>query len=156
MGRADMCQTGKYRERGIKGLDGFQTEFVVDKQRCIIRVPATLESVGVLMEALSNCRESHRRSASRADRALSGSRRDSGLAFWTPVLSGRIRVGGTVGGMVLRLRGEVYGLDVVDPASARPAKPAACRYIIRSGIFHRTREIQCMMSRLPPPSSPES
>ncbi|HXE61648.1 MAG TPA: alcohol dehydrogenase catalytic domain-containing protein, partial [Gemmatimonadaceae bacterium] len=27
--RSDMCQTGKYRERGIKGLDGYQTEYVV-------------------------------------------------------------------------------------------------------------------------------
>jgi len=27
-----MCQTGKYRERGIKGLDGYQTEYVVDKE----------------------------------------------------------------------------------------------------------------------------
>ena len=50
MGRADMCQTGKYHERGIKGLDGFQTEYVVDKEQYFVRVPAGLESVGVLME----------------------------------------------------------------------------------------------------------
>src|ERR1700730_14085610 len=25
-GRSDMCQTGKYRERGIIGLDGYQTD----------------------------------------------------------------------------------------------------------------------------------
>ena len=53
MGRADMCQTGKYRERGIKGMDGYQTEFVVDKEQYIVRVPSELEAVGVLMEPLS-------------------------------------------------------------------------------------------------------
>ena len=53
MGRADMCQTGNYRERGIQGLDGYQTEFVVDKEQYVVRVPAELESVGVLMEPLS-------------------------------------------------------------------------------------------------------
>ena len=53
MGRADMCQTGNYRERGIHGLDGYQTEFVVDKEQYVVSVPAELEAVGVLMEPLS-------------------------------------------------------------------------------------------------------
>ena len=48
-----MCQTGKYRERGIRGLDGYQTEFVVDKEQHTVRVPPELEAVGVLMEPLS-------------------------------------------------------------------------------------------------------
>ena len=53
MNRADMCQTGKYRERGIRGLDGYQTEFVVDREQYIVQVTAELEPVGVLMEPLS-------------------------------------------------------------------------------------------------------
>ena len=53
MNRADMCQTGRYRERGIRGLDGYQTEYVVDQEQYIVRVPAELEPVGVLMEPLS-------------------------------------------------------------------------------------------------------
>ena len=53
MGRSDMCQTGKYRERGIRGWDGYQTEFVVDQEQYIIPVPAELEAVGVLSEPLS-------------------------------------------------------------------------------------------------------
>ena len=52
IGRSDMCQTGKYRGRGIRGLDGYQTEFVVDKEQHTVRVPE-LEAVGVLMEPLS-------------------------------------------------------------------------------------------------------
>jgi glucose 1-dehydrogenase len=53
MNRADMCQTGKYRERGIRGLDGYQTEYAVDQEQYVVRVPAELEPVGVLMEPLS-------------------------------------------------------------------------------------------------------
>ena len=53
MNRTDMCQTGKYRERGIRGLDGYQTEYVVDQEQYIVRVPPELEPVGVLMEPLS-------------------------------------------------------------------------------------------------------
>lgn len=53
MGRADMCQTGNYKERGIRGLDGYQTEFAVDKEQYIVSVPVELEAVGVLMEPLS-------------------------------------------------------------------------------------------------------
>ena len=53
MNRADMCQTGKYRERGIRGLDGYQTEFAVDQEQYVVRVPPELEPVGVLMEPLS-------------------------------------------------------------------------------------------------------
>jgi len=32
MNRPDMCRTGKYRERGIWGLDGYQAECVVDRE----------------------------------------------------------------------------------------------------------------------------
>lgn len=53
VGRSDMCQTGKYRERGIRGLDGYQTEYVVDKEEYVVRVASELEPVGVLLEPLS-------------------------------------------------------------------------------------------------------
>ncbi len=52
-GRSDMCQTGKYRERGIRGLDGYQTEYVVDKEDYVVRVAPELEAIGVLLEPLS-------------------------------------------------------------------------------------------------------
>ena len=43
MNRSDMCLTGKYRERGIWGMDGYQTEYAVDKEQYIVRVPDDLE-----------------------------------------------------------------------------------------------------------------
>jgi len=121
MGRADMCQTGKYRERGINGLDGFQTEFVVDKEQFVVRVPAELEAVGVLMEPLSIVEKA-------IDEAIRLQLVRCPEAATTPdwIFGRRCMVAGLgpvglLAAMVLCLRGgEVYGLDVVDSTSARP------------------------------------
>jgi hypothetical protein len=53
MNRSDMCQTGLYTERGISGMDGYQTEYVVDHEQYVVRVPPELEAVGVLAEPFS-------------------------------------------------------------------------------------------------------
>jgi threonine dehydrogenase-like Zn-dependent dehydrogenase len=132
MNRSDMCQTGKYRERGIRGLDGYQTEYAVDKEQYIVRVPAELEPVGVLMEPLSV-----------VEKAIDESLRVQTLrrpdAATTPdwfhgrrCLVAGLGPVGLLAAMVLRLRGgEIYGLDVVDASSARPQWLAAVggRYI---------------------------
>ncbi|HEX6813591.1 MAG TPA: glucose 1-dehydrogenase [Planctomycetota bacterium] len=52
-GRQDFCITGDFRERGIKELHGFMTEFVVDDQRYMNVVPPSLREVGVLIEPLT-------------------------------------------------------------------------------------------------------
>src|SRR2546427_4122410 len=52
-GRQDFCFTGDFSERGIKGLDGFMTETVVDDERYMHVVPRTLRDVGVLVEPLT-------------------------------------------------------------------------------------------------------
>ena len=121
MGRADMCQTGKYRERGINGLDGYQTEFVVDQEQYVVRVPAELEAVGVLLEPLSIVEKA-------IDEAIRLQLVRCPEAATTPdwIFGRRCMVAGLgpvglLAAMVLCLRGgEVYGLDVVDSTSARP------------------------------------
>jgi threonine dehydrogenase-like Zn-dependent dehydrogenase len=121
MDRADMCQSGNYRERGIRGLDGYQTEFVVDREKYIVHVPAELEPVGVLMEPLSIVEKA-------IDEALRVQILRCPEAATTPDwLHGRaclvagLGPVGLLAAMILRLRGgEVYGLDVVDSAVARP------------------------------------
>jgi len=126
MNRSDMCQSGKYRERGIRGLDGYQTEFAVDKEQYAVRVPAELEPVGVLMEPLSVVEKAIDESL----RVQTVRRPD---AATTPDwLHGRrclvagLGPVGLLASMVLRLRGgDVYGLDVVDSSSARPQWLAA-------------------------------
>ncbi|AKV00241.1 Glucose 1-dehydrogenase [Labilithrix luteola] len=52
-GRQDFCTTGHFRERGIKGADGFMTELVIEDERYVVRVPKALSEVAVLLEPLS-------------------------------------------------------------------------------------------------------
>jgi len=132
MNRSDMCQTGDYAERGIWGLDGYQTEFVVDREQYIVKMPAELEPVGVLCEPLSVAEkaidEVVRLQAARLPDAPSS-------LDWLherPCLVAGLGPIGLLAAMVLRLRGAVvYGLDVVDEETARPQwlKHIGGRYI---------------------------
>lgn len=52
-GRQDFCYTGDFKERGIHGLHGFMTEYVVDDQKYMLPVPANLKDIGILTEPLT-------------------------------------------------------------------------------------------------------
>ncbi len=121
MNRSDMCRTGKYLERGIKGLNGYQCEFVVDKEQYIVRIPNELEKTGVLSEPLSVAEkaidEAVRSQVARLPDAPS-------QPDW---LNGRLCLVaglgpiGLLAALALRLRGAtVFGLDIVDEDSTRP------------------------------------
>jgi len=51
--QSDMCMTGLYTERGIHQRDGSFTEFVVDQEQYVIKVPADLVKLAVFTEPLS-------------------------------------------------------------------------------------------------------
>ena len=51
--QSDMCMTGLYTERGIHKRDGFFTEFVVDEEQYVVKVPADLVKLAVFTEPLS-------------------------------------------------------------------------------------------------------
>lgn len=51
--RQDFCVTGDFKERGINGLHGFMTEYVVDDQKYMLRVSPDLQDIGVLTEPLT-------------------------------------------------------------------------------------------------------
>jgi threonine dehydrogenase-like Zn-dependent dehydrogenase len=119
-GRPDMCETGRYCERGIRGLDGYQAELVVDAEEYVVHVPAELAAVAVLTEPLSVVEKA-------IDEAMHVLQRRPDVALTPDWIAGRrcLVAGlgpiGLLGAMVLRLRGaDVYGLDVVDAGSARP------------------------------------
>ena len=119
--RSDMCSTGDYTERGIKAADGFQSQFVVDKEQYFIKVPDEVKELGVLTEPMSV--------ASKAiDEALiiQGARfkdfEDPNQWFkGKKALVAGIGAIGILAAFALRLRGaEVYGVDIVDENSLRP------------------------------------
>ena len=51
--QSDMCMTGLYTERGIHKRDGFLTEFVIDQEQYIVKVPPHLVQLAVFTEPLS-------------------------------------------------------------------------------------------------------
>ncbi len=121
MNRPDMCTTGEFTERGIWGADGYDAEYVVDKEHYAVRLPGELSAAGVLTEPTTIVEkaidEALRLQCARLPQAASTPDWYRGrrclVAGLGPV--------GLLGAMVLRLRGaDVLGLDILDPGSAKP------------------------------------
>jgi threonine dehydrogenase-like Zn-dependent dehydrogenase len=121
MNRPDMCRTGAYHERGIWGLDGYQAEYVVDAEHYAVRVPPDLESIGVLTEPLAVAEKAIDEAMHLQSARLPGALLSSDWPSGRPCLVAGLGPIGLLVALVLRLRGaEVYGLDIVDPGTARP------------------------------------
>ncbi len=121
MNRSDMCLTGDYHERGIWGLDGYQTQFVVDREQYAVRVPAELESVAVLTEPTSVAEKAIDEAVRLQSARLPDAGATPGWLFGKNCLVAGLGPIGLLGAIALKLRGAaVYGLDIVDQASARP------------------------------------
>ena len=121
MNRSDMCQTGEYAERGIWGLDGYQTEYVVDKEQYVVHVPAGLEPIGVLCEPLSVAEKAIDEAVRLQAARLPDASATLDWLYKRPCLVAGLGPIGLLAALVLRLRGAVvYGLDVVDADTARP------------------------------------
>lgn len=121
LNRSDMCQTGRYRERGIWGLDGYQAECVVDKEEYIVQVPDELSSIGVLTEPLSVTEKAIDEALLLQSVRLPQVPPKLDWFVGTRCLVAGLGPIGLLAAMALRLRGaKVYGLDVVDATTARP------------------------------------
>ena len=119
--RSDMCLTGDYTERGIKALDGFQAQFVVDEEQYFVKDPDEIKDLGVLTEPMSVA-------AKAIDEAMiiqkARVKDFDGTDSWLKgkkALVGGVGAVGLLAAFALRLRGaEVYGLDIVDEDTLRP------------------------------------
>jgi threonine dehydrogenase-like Zn-dependent dehydrogenase len=121
MNRSDMCQSGEYAERGIWGLDGYQTEYALDKEQYVVRVPAELEPVGVLCEPLSVAEKAIDEAVRLQVARLPDASATLDWLHGRPCLVAGLGPIGLLAALVLRLRDAVvYGLDVVDADTARP------------------------------------
>jgi threonine dehydrogenase-like Zn-dependent dehydrogenase len=121
MNRSDMCRTGKYRERGIWGMDGYQTEYVVDKEQYLVRVSPELEALGVLTEPCSVVEKALDEAVRLQLARLPDAAATPDWLHGRRCLVAGLGPIGLLGALVLRLRGaDVYGLDIVDGDTARP------------------------------------
>lgn len=126
---SDLCETGMFTERGIKGLDGYMAEQYVDVPEYLVKVPKPLRDVGVLLEPLSVVEK-----AVRLGRAQ--------MALWeNPVRTGshpspfKALVAGTGAvGLLAALVLKAEGLDVV--AVDRHEGTPATEILAKAGVRH--------------------
>src|SRR5690606_1633274 len=120
--RSDMCYTGNYTERGIKALHGYETEFVVDDEQYVIKVPESARSVGVLAEPMSIVQNAIDEANSiQSVRLPLPAHTDTPWVSGKKVLVAGIGAIGLLAVVALRLRGaEVIGVDIVGEGTKRP------------------------------------
>lgn len=118
--RSDMCTTGEYTERGIKEAHGFQTEYIIDYEEYLVKVPDHLTSLGVLSEPMSVSAKAIDEAQKIQSMRLPGINPRNWLEGKKVLVAGLGAIG-LLAAFSLRIRGaEVYGLDIVDEASNRP------------------------------------
>jgi threonine dehydrogenase-like Zn-dependent dehydrogenase len=112
IGRSDMTSEEVYYERGINLLHGFLTEYIVDDAEFIVRMPAGLKHLHVLVEPMSCAIKA-------VQQAFEVQRR---LHVWRPKVAYVMGAGqiGLLSTLVLRMRGlEVYTLARSEPPSLK-------------------------------------
>lgn len=121
IGRSDMCLTGRYRERGIKGLDGFQAEYVVDSAEHIVLIPDEIEEIGILTEPLSIVEKAIDDAVRLQFARLPVALASPDWLFGRPCLVAGLGPIGLLAVMTLAIRGaRVFGMDIVPDDSPRP------------------------------------
>ena len=121
MFRSDMCTTGNYTERGIKGRHGFHSEFVVDEEAYIVKVPPSIVDIAVLTEPTTVVEKAIEEAGLIQTVRLPymKDKKETWLQGKTALVAGLGPIG-LLAVMVLRLRGAtVFGLDIVDDTSPR-------------------------------------
>lgn len=131
-GRSDMCFTGNYTERGIKGADGFQAEYVVDKEQYLVKVPEEMKWIGVLTEPMSVASKAIDEAMIIQQARMKEFENEKNWFYGKKALIAGIGPIGLMAAFALRLRGaEVIGMDIVEEKSLRPQilKQIGGRYI---------------------------
>ena len=105
-GEWDMCLNGQYTERGIKRRHGFLAEFYTEVPEFLVKVPAQLSAVAVLLEPLSI-----------VEKAIEQIKRIQSRLVWQPERAVVLGAGpiGLLAGMLLSLEGiEVHFYDATE------------------------------------------
>lgn len=129
-GRSDFCITGDYTERGIKQAHGFLTEYTIDDQEYLVKVPRALADVAVLAEPLTVVTK-----AAEQARAIFGRLPyDPGPQRGLVLGAGPI---GLLGAMVMVADGFetlVYSRDSGESKQAQLARGVGARYVSSTDI----------------------
>lgn len=126
-GACDSCLSGRCPERGIRFLDGFASELFTETASHLVRIPAELGRLGVLVEPTSVCERGLRHARIIGERQPWACRRSVVLG------AGAI---GMLSTYLLRLQGaEVWVLSEssTDSERADVARASGARYISTSG-----------------------
>lgn len=127
--RSDFCETGGFTERGISGAHGFMAEQYVERPDYLVRVPAPLASVAVLLEPLSVVEKA----VFQGQRVLDRKEPTPGepkTATPTALVAGTGAIG-MLAAFVLRVRGyDVLAVDRHDDSTV------AARLLARAGAAH--------------------
>jgi len=99
-GEYDMCLKGNYRERGIKGANGFLSDYYAEEEEFLVKVPQELEELAILLEPVSVAEKAVRTAFEVQDRMK-----------WEPKIAMITGTGilGLITAVILKLR----GLDVI-------------------------------------------
>jgi threonine dehydrogenase-like Zn-dependent dehydrogenase len=101
-----MCLNGQYTERGIKGLHGFLAELYTEAPDFLVKVPAGVTAVAILLEPLSI-----------VEKAIEQINRIQARLLWQPERAVVLGAGpiGLLAGMLLCLEGiEVHFYDATE------------------------------------------
>jgi len=121
-GESDMCLTGGYTERGIKGAHGYMADYYSEKPEFMVKIPSALRSFAVLLEPLSIVEKA-------VTQAWEAQRR----MLWQPKRAAVLGAGpiGILGTILLRLKGlevHVYAKTAGDSLQARVVQSLGAVY----------------------------
>ena len=121
-GEWDMCLNGQYTERGIKGRHGFLAEFYTEAPNYLVKVPAEVSNIAVLLEPLSI-----------VEKAVEQITRIQDRMVWQPERAVVLGAGsiGLLAGMLFGLEGlDVHFYDAAEPGAKRDlAETTGANYI---------------------------
>jgi threonine dehydrogenase-like Zn-dependent dehydrogenase len=138
-GMSDFCDTGGFVERGILGMDGFLADGYVEDPAYLIKLPAELRPIGVLLEPLSVVEKAMQQSFAAQSRVPGRPVADldpwrAGPSSWRAERALVLGAGpiGILAALALRLAG-VAEVTIVE----RTRRPNKAAVVARAGVTYR-------------------
>ena len=128
-GRQDFCITGDFTERGIKEEHGYMTEFVVDDERYMVKVPRKLREVAVLLEPLTVAEKAAEQTRVLVGRLPGDLKNDPSSLNAVVLGAGPIGLLGAMKLMDGGFKTFVYSMDPADSPNVKIATAIGARFI---------------------------